>query len=371
VFASHVAGTPAHDVVRQLASRGLAVEAMDLVTRESGLGSGLGRIGGRLRALVEFPLRAVWALTRRRPSVVVATTNPFVLPWAAVAARRLHGAKVVTLAYDLYPDVLEVAGLIRPGGLASRALAGLQAWALRSSDGVVFLGEQLAAHASERYGPFCRVAVIEMGADLAVLDAPLPPREPEPWERACEGKLVLSYVGQLGRMHDWETLAGLLRGLPPGVDVVLLGTGWGMARLRAALGAEVPQGVWFLGARADDTWLRVLRRTDLALVTQGARAARTSFPSKLFTAMAAGAAVLAIAPPASDLTQLVESAAAGVVCPPGDAATAIRAVREFQRDPARLAELRQNARRAAVERFDVAKLAERWRELLETVGQPP
>ena len=53
----------------------------------------------------------------RRGDVALTVPAPFMLPYAVAAAARLKGASSVLIMHDLYPDVLVMAGLLKPDSL--------------------------------------------------------------------------------------------------------------------------------------------------------------------------------------------------------------------------------------------------------------
>ena len=74
------------------------------------------------RALAEllFTIRMFAALLvkLRRGDVALTVPAPFMLPYAFAAAAKLKGARSVLIMHDLYPDVLIMAGLLKPHSIA-------------------------------------------------------------------------------------------------------------------------------------------------------------------------------------------------------------------------------------------------------------
>ena len=101
------------------------------------------------RALAEslFSLRVFAALLAklRRHDVVLTVTAPFMLPYAVAAAARLKRARSVLIMHDLFPDVLVMAGLLRPTSILARAMRGANALMFRALDAVVIIGRDTEA----------------------------------------------------------------------------------------------------------------------------------------------------------------------------------------------------------------------------------
>jgi glycosyltransferase involved in cell wall biosynthesis len=293
-----------------------------------------------------------------------------------VATRPLHRKRVVPLVYDLYPDALEASGVARRDGLMSRLARRANRYWFRHADGLVFIGEKMAEHARDRYGEPRHDVVIETGADAAefavadVRDAS-PRTELEAW---CAGKIVASYVGNMGAMHEWESLAEALPRVfaDPAASrlaVVIAASGPGVERLRERWADLPADRLRFEAPLPDREWARLLVRSALALVTLRREASRTSIPSKTFSAMAADSAIVAVAPADSDLAATVERHACGVCVEPGDVDALAKTLVALAAEPKTLARLRAAARAAAVDHYDMPALAKRWRRFLETLHE--
>jgi hypothetical protein len=62
------------------------------------------------------------------------------LPYGFAAAAKLKGAKPVLTMHDLYPDVLVMAGLLKPQSMLAKAMRALNALMFRALDAVVIIG---------------------------------------------------------------------------------------------------------------------------------------------------------------------------------------------------------------------------------------
>src|SRR6266481_5336795 len=96
----------------------------------------------RAIAEVSFTLRTALALLvrLRRGDVVLTVTAPFMLPYAVAAAARLRRARSVLIMHDLYPDVLVMAGLLKPKSISAKAMRGANALMFRALDAIVIIG---------------------------------------------------------------------------------------------------------------------------------------------------------------------------------------------------------------------------------------
>lgn len=341
---------------------GVVAPYSDLKWRQLMSGNRWSVLRARATSLLWLPLRMVVTAAVSRDGVIVATTNPFHLPWIATLLRPLHRMPVVVLVYDLYPDALEAAGHRTSLRWTGRLAVWFNRWTFQTADGVVFIGTRMRDHAIERYGKPRNAALIHTGASVQLDD-----------QAPDVGDALFSYVGNLGFVHDWETFAGGLgriEAVKGPVRFVFAASGPGGAALREALrGASLRVPVSSVPPLDETRWRRMLEETDVALVSLRPEAKHVSVPSKVFSAMGFGAAVLAVAPSDSDLAEIIRISGCGMVVEPGDHHGFAQAVEQLAADPTRLSEMQARSRRAVKEHFSFGACAERWVAVLaEAVG---
>lgn len=377
IITSVVGGGPMARLADAIRDQGRPASVLAAMTPETWRRRMSGGTPGRVlarAATLRFAASVLVRAKANRNGVLIVTTNPFFLPMLAVVTRPWHGRPVVALIYDLYPDALEAAGLTSARSLTSLAVRAANRLLFKRANGVVFIGTAMAEHAQRRYGTPQAWTVLETGAETAEFDrARVSTRAPTELERWMEEGCVFAYVGNLGTMHDWETLAlalprVLARPEASDLRVVISATGPGSERLARQIDG-VDHRVRFVPPLNDASWGRLMIRCQVSLVTLRAEAVRTSIPSKTYSAMAAGNAILAVTPLEADLAQLVEKNRAGLVVGPGNVDGLVTAWCDLLRNRASLAALRRNAEEAARSSFDMPALAARWLEFLDTIAK--
>jgi len=326
------------------------------------------RLRLRWSMYVSYPFGLWRAVLRARPGeIFVAVTNPFFLPALATHAARRSGAKIVHLVYDLYPDALIFGGGWSMKHPAARFAAHTTQMAIRNCSATVYLGERLRQHAESRYGVARRTAVIPVGTDAAVFEGS------EPAARE-QGMVRCLYSGHLGMLHEWETLRNALAsGVPDRVAIEIAADGPGATALKqqlAAVAAREPGRLLFAGTRGNAEWKSAMLSADVALVTMRPGAEKVVMPSKTYSAMAAGQAVLAVCPRGSDLADLIALHDCGWVIEPGDVEGLRSRLESLPGAPGEILEKRRNAWKAAHEHYSMNAAGWYWKELLESLDGP-
>lgn len=321
----------------------------------------VGRLWMRVRINLVFPLRVGWRLLCGAGGrTLVVTSTPFVLPAVAGVMKR-RSDRACQMLYDLYPDALVVAGKLGARSLPTRFIGWLVGIGMRRCDLTVFPGERLCAYTDATYGPCPRTAVVPVGTDAGHLGR----------ERMLpgEGTRSVVYVGNFGHLHDYATLAELLRtGLPAGLRLAFHANGANYERFKA-FASEWPEEtrarVTFGGPLGRGEWAQVMQEADAGLVLFRNGAERVAFPSKTFSAMAAGQAILAVTPCESDLADVIRLHDCGWASVPGDVEALRRGFAAVAGDRGELARRQAAAAAAAREHYDVVRLAERWLEFFD------
>lgn len=369
LFVSCVDYAPLDGLVRALRRKGQTAAVLapyrDLEWRNLRSGGRLAGARARLVSLLWLPLRMLAAALRPGRRLIVATTNPFHLTWLAVLLRPLHRQPVVILAYDMYPDALEAAGMVAPDSWRARLAARGNRFAFNRADGVVFIGERMKEHAVSRYGAARKSTVIPTGA------SPVDDRPEAPGD--TEHPVIFSYVGNLGHLHDWQTLATGIERLTRSQEAqfVIAASGAGGTALKEVLRTRpVEPSVRLEPPLGEAEWQSLLATTSVSLVSLKSDARNVSVPSKLFSAMGAGNAILAVAPSDSDLADVVGRHGCGLVVEPGDVDGLIAAAEQVIADRSLLRKMQQNALTAVREEYSFDACGDKWLDFVRRVVGP-
>ena len=224
-----------------------------------------------------------------------------------------------------------------------------------------FLGTALRAHAEERYGVIPHARVIPVGADGETFRAAVPRARVPPQP------LRVLYCGNFGRMHDTQTVTELLRAeTDPRWTMDFRGQGAGLRQVASALSGPRPW-VTFAGSLDGPNWIEAMKLADVALVTLKHGAEGLVMPSKTYSAMVAGQAILAVCPASSELADTVRRHDAGWVVEPGRPDELAAVLRRAAAEPDEVLQRRRNAFRAGHECYAQTALADRWVTLLGEV----
>jgi colanic acid biosynthesis glycosyl transferase WcaI len=284
------------------------------------------------RALFEivFSVRTFTALLTklRRGDVVLTVTAPFMLPYAVTAAARLRGARSILVLHDLYPDVLVMAGVLRPTSIATKAIRAANRLMFRALNTVVIIGRDME-HLLMRYKGMThdKMTFIPNWATLKPGVRPIVPDNV--YRSRCSALFVVGLSGNLGFTHDSDVVfdAAVLLRNDRSIHFLLSGWGMGFERLKARQTEAHLSNLTLIDRVPDEKLEGFLSAADIWIIPYRKNVAGVSVPSRFYNLLAIGRPVLIISEPDAEAALTVSENGLGWVVAPGDASELAKTIR--------------------------------------------
>jgi colanic acid biosynthesis glycosyl transferase WcaI len=177
------------------------------------------------------------------------------------------------------------------------------------------------------------------------------------------------YAGNIGLTQNFENILSAARRLSHLPDLLILIVGDGAKRswLERQLSRGEYPNVKILPYQPKSAVPSIYASSDVCLVPLKGGTAQETFPSKIYTIMAAGRAAITAADMDSELTWVIKESGCGWAVPPdGDVALADAIERAYQHRR-ELAEMGQRGRRYVVENHSRPVIAKQYDELIREV----
>jgi len=304
---------------------------------------------------------------RGKQDISIVTTNPFFNPWL-VSNCSLRKGVVINLLWDVYPDCLEIAGVLKHGSIISRLLEIQTRASLRRCTATVFIGDQLKTYIENRYGRAKQSVVIPVGAD----EKPFENSPPVPLAENQVPRIL--YSGNMGHMHDIKTLSRALCAHFVGTKADTLEFYF---QLRGANHKKFIESIpadkhikCAPGRLFGAAWVDLMKSAHVGIVTMKPGSERVVMPSKVYSSMVAGQAILAVCPEQSDLADLIRQHNCGWVVAPGDTDKLSCILKMIATDPSELHIKRVNAYNAGHSKYSSREVARQWFALFDQIASP-
>ena len=321
----------------------------------------------------------VGAFGRVRPDAVLAMSPPLTLGLAGRIAATARRAPLVFNIQDVFPDVAIELGLLS-GDRVIRAARALERLSYRMSDAVTVLSDDLADNVRSKItiglegeqaqAQAKKVRVIPNFVDTNAI-RPAARENSYREQYGLIGKKVVMYAGNVGFSQSLDLVLETARSFEVSrPDVVFVINGGGSARPDLERDAAHLQNVRFIDMQPIERLPEVLAAGDIHVVPLRAGLAWSSVPSKLYSILAAGRAIVASVDSGTEVERTLERAAAGIAVPPDDPRAFAGAISELIDDSDRAARMGASGR-LFVERWaSPAAVAESYENLFaELIGR--
>jgi colanic acid biosynthesis glycosyl transferase WcaI len=362
-----LAGRPSYDPTERYPYALLRREARNgfVVERVGSTAFPRHRMRRRVTNYLSYTSLAMPRALALKADLVLAMTDP---PFAGIVGAAIARMKRVPFVYnirDLYPDMALGGEIVRPRSWVS-AWERMHRSALRSASRVIVLGDDMRERILSKGVPPGRISVIRDGALLPA--APAPADHPAIREIRGSAKFVVLHAGNLGFYGAWSTLVEAAKTFNgDGSQLVFVGDGASRAQLEES--SRDHSSIRFLPFRPASEIPCVMAAGDIHVVTIRRGLSGVVVPSKLYSILAAGRPILAVAPENSDVARIVRENECGLVADPDSPAAVAAAIRTLRSDPARLQAMSRCASDAARKYARVNEL-ERFLGVIEQAARP-
>jgi colanic acid biosynthesis glycosyl transferase WcaI len=301
------------------------------------------RMRRRVSNYLTYLALAVPRAVALRPDLVLAMTDPPIAGIAGAFVARRLGRPFVYNIQDMYPDMALGGDIVKPAAWVRRWEKSHRR-ALHQAARVIVLGDDMRERILAKGISPERVVVIRHGTSFP--ESMPDVADPVVQEIRCGFPFVAIHAGNLGFYGAWNTLLAAAKILSSeNTGLVFVGGGANRDKLGASA-ADLPN-VRFLPFRPAGEIPHVMMAGDIHIVTVRRGLEGVVVPSKLYSILAAGRPVLAVAASNSDVARIVTEAGCGLAADPDDPAAVAAAIRELRGDPARLAAMGRRAREIA------------------------
>jgi colanic acid biosynthesis glycosyl transferase WcaI len=305
-----------------------------------------------------------------RATLVFGVTSPAFIAHILWITSRLRRFRYGYMFLDVYPEALFALGRLKPVSPAARSWMLLNGLSYRAAATLAVLGRDMLPLLTRNYGiDPAHVAYIPHWSALEV-EQPSPVSEnPLARRLGIEDKFIVQYSGNMGLLHDIDTLVRAAALLRDDERIHFLFIGKGRRRRAAedlATSLDLRNITWMPFApreRLNET----LSCCHAALISLRPGMQGVAVPSKLYGILAFGRAVIAQVPSDSEIGLVVHEEQCGRVVEPGDVEGLADAIRTLASDPALVADMSANAFSAYRLKYTLDHAVVSFRRLLASV----
>jgi glycosyltransferase involved in cell wall biosynthesis len=334
------------------------------------------RLLSRLIAFLQFYTQGAFQLRRNATgnSIIVNLTDPPLLSvWAywLLLGRSVH---LVNWLQDIYPEIAIRLELRIVRGFVGDFLTRLRDQSLRKASANVVLGNQMARYIEARGIANSSIRVIPNWVDDDAIRPVAPEANPLRRDWGLTEKFVIAYSGNLGRVHEFDTVVAAAQRLRHRQDLrfLFIGGGFQYSALMAAFRQRGLEDLAMFRPYQDQSELA----NSLTVADAHWLSLRPAFealivPSKFYGIIAAGRPVIAIVDPNGEIARLVGAFNCGSVVAPGDGAALAKLLELMMTNRSLGAQWGRNARTIIDTHFSRKHAIAKWRDLIRSLVADP
>lgn len=167
---------------------------------------------GRLINYFSFTFAVIINIRRfRQYRYIITYSNPPILPIAAILANKLYGCKIIFVAYDLYPEIAIRMGSLKGKSLICKVMNWINSQLYSKAYKVVALSQDMRDFIKKNRPIDQEKVLIIPNWDTTVKQKKQ--NHVNRFSKEYQGKIVISYLGNMGICQDMDTLLGAIREL--------------------------------------------------------------------------------------------------------------------------------------------------------------
>lgn len=314
--------------------------------------------------------------TDKHYDVIFAISNPPINSYIGLKLKKQFQAPFFYMNWDLYPQCIEY--MIKSPGvkLVCRLWHHWNSRNYPKIDCMLTIGDVVAESINRDLKNKIQIHVIPIATDTEKLSPVAKTENPFCIKYSLTDKFVVIYSGKMGYGHNIEVILKAAEALQEQqqIQFVFIGEGPKYQVVQDFICKHGTKNILLLPLQPEETFPLSMACGDIGIVSQEAAMAHLFMPSKTYSMMACGMAIVGICSEHDDLQQMIETMQIGT-CVYGKPDTKLEdVILDLYHDRDKLQKMQNRALQAARERYSKNMVVEAYRQLfqkyLEYEGEP-
>lgn len=299
---------------------------------------------------------------------VFLVTNPPFLGLIGLILKKLKNRPFLLIIHDLYPDVAVNAGYLKKQSLIVKLWRWLNKWIFKKAFFVVTLGRDVKDRIMNQMPNIQRdkIVYIPNWADPTVIQPIEFSKNTFIKDLALTGKFIVQYSGNMGLLHDMETIieaANVLRH-QQNIQFLLIGDGGKRKKMEEMISKYKLQNIILLPYQPRENLKNSLGAAHVSIISQEIGSKGLSVPSKMYGIMASGRPAIGIVPDHTEVALTLREFEFGIVTPPKDVDNLVCSINWMVNHDDERILMGIKAYKAFMDHFTVGNCAQKYIELL-------
>ncbi len=318
-----------------------------------------------------FSLSALFrVLLGRKTDIMLIPTDPPLLPLIGTAAKICRGQKYLYLMHDVYPEIAAGLGYIKKEGRIYALWTYLNQICVKHAEKIVVPSESMKMKLLEQYKNLDteKVLLVPNWANEDLIKV-IPKEENHyPKKYNLQNKFIVEYSGNMGRIHEFETIIKAAQKLEKFDDIVFvfIGGGGKKPELEKLVKKYSLKNIVFLPHQDREDLAFSLGMADVHLISLRKNYENLAAPSKLYGILASGKPAIFVGSKNCFITELLENNLCGYSVDIGNYSDLSEKILLFKNSREKLEYYGKNSRKLFENNFTLNQTSKVFLELIKS-----
>lgn len=306
---------------------------------------------------------------KRHYDLIFAISNPPINSYIGLLLKRQFKAPLVYMNWDLYPQVIEYGVKNAIGKIVGCLWHKWNNRCYPKIDRMLTIGNVMAETMNSGLRRKIDIEVVPIAVDTERLRPINREQNGFAIEHGFSDKFVVLYSGKMGMGHNIELILKASEFLKESEDIlfVFIGGGPKYSVVEQYINDNVSHNIRLFPMQSEEVFPLSMACGDIGIVSQEASMAHLFMPSKTYSMMACGEAIIGISSQHDDLTQLINDNGIGYSVTDNSALTVAKRIKELYYNRALLGEMKANARRLAETKFSIMAIEKKYSAIFNSL----
>jgi glycosyltransferase involved in cell wall biosynthesis len=331
-------------------------------------------IFSKISSSLFFLIGAIAHITLHQPAKtpLLIASNPPYAGILGICFKLFKGGKYYFLLQDIFPESAVMSGIMQPNSISFKFFNKLIYLTCKHAQNTIVLSSSMQALLEKKYPQIkTKIKVIE---NWSIENIPICDKQNNKFaqEHNLTEIFTVLYSGNMGRLHDIETIAEaakILKDEP--IQFIFIGDGAKTKILEQAIQTHQLKNILLLPFQPRELLPLTLTACDISLVSLIPGAESIVAPSKFNGMVAAGRGIVAISTPNSYIDKILTTSGCGINTPPNNPQQLADLILELSQQPEQVRIMGEKARQLYESRYRFERALNEYEQLLFACeGQP-
>ncbi|WP_227148236.1 glycosyltransferase family 4 protein [Lacrimispora sp. 210928-DFI.3.58] len=301
--------------------------------------------------------------------MIFAISNPPINSYVGLKLKKTFHAPFIYMNWDLYPQVIESALHDPMARFICDIWNGWNSRNYKKIDQVLTIGNVVAKSMNAGLKSPINIKVIPIAADINRLKPISKWNNKFAIAHGLTDKFIVLYSGKMGMGHNIELILDAAKSLENRKNIcfVFIGEGSKFEVIEAFIEKNNCQNIKLFPLQSEEMFPHSIACGDVAIVSQEGSMAHLFMPSKTYSMMACGQAIIGIGTEHDDLYELITKYEIGETVITGKKEELAEKILGLYEDNNKLKKYQEKARKVAEEHYAFTVIEKKYKELFQKV----